>query len=682
MLPLTLALSRVNLITEGLFKGPFEPEPENAMDLRQDSDLYIFLESVPLFSSIPTAHLAAIAGECELIRLPKGATVVEEGGPGDAMYVIKSGAVGVYTTMDGNEVFVATLHRGDFFGEMALLTGNPRTASVKVLLDVQLYRLAKEVFDSLLKAAPDVALYLSRLYARRFAETSEMVLKEPPPALFSMVATHRGLGRTPFLYSLAYHLTTEAGKRVLVVELESDGFKGARPCELFSVECGVPDVRDVFSDRFRPEMDRSWFRHQCGFEVFVLPALREEGFWAELDENVPVLMDLVRMYCDFVLFNVPTPLTPLGKGLLRLCDRALVLLNNQESEQPAVREFVGEVVRRFGGRADRIRAGVSHLVGGPGIARREMARLLKLPEPPGIWVARTSEALSGRMDTEKRFPVTGAQALARDLGGVRVGLVLGAGGARGWAHLGVLRILEQEGIPIDLIVGSSIGSMVACLYAFSGSIEETAELVRSTLPSKFQAQHRLFDYTVPVRGIIRGGKIKRLTRDAVRNADFLDLKIPTCVVAVDFHTGELVVIDSGDVSEAVRASISLPGIMTSPFHQGRRLLDGGLVAPVPVEVAVQRGADTIIAVCVERGKNRRPRNLAKAPSIMQVMSRTMNIIHGHATRGFAQMADVVIYPHVEAFAWDAFHKVPDLIRAGEEACREQIDEIKALVAAG
>lgn len=653
---------------------------KRAMDLYDDSDLQQFLESVPLFSSIPAAQLRAIARECELIRLSKGESVVEEGGPGDSMYVIKSGAVGVYSTVDGAEVFVATLHRGDFFGEMALLTGKPRTASVRVLLDVKLYRLARDVFDRLLQADPDVALYLSRLYAKRFAETSGMVLKEPPPALFSMVATHRGLGRTPFLYSLAYHLTTEAKKRVLLVELEGRRFEAGRPCQLDPVDCRVPDILEVFSSRFRADMDRAWFEHGCGFGVFVLPPLRDERFWGELEENMAVLMDLVRLHCDYVLFNVPTPLSPLGKRVLRLCDQALVLLSNQEAEQPRVREFMADVVRRFGGRSDRVRAGVSHLVGSRGVPRREIAERLGLPEPPGIWVPKSPEALAGRLDTEKRFPVRGAQALARDLGGVRVGLVLGAGGARGWAHLGVIKVLEEAGVPIDLIVGSSIGSMVGCLYAYSGSIEETAELVRSTLPTKFQAQHRLFDYTIPLRGMIRGAKIRRLTRDAVRNADFLDLKIPAYVVAVDFHTGELVVIDSGDVSEAVRASISLPGIMTSPLLQGRRLLDGGLIAPVPVEVAVQRGADIVIAVCVERGKNRISRGGGKAPSIMRVMSRTMNIIHAHATRGFAQLADVVLYPNVEAFAWDAFHKVPDLIRAGEEACREQIDDIWALIA--
>jgi NTE family protein len=286
---------------------------------------------------------------------------------------------------------------------------------------------------------------------------------------------------------------------------------------------------------------------------------------------------------------------------------------------------------------------------------------------------------AGKIDTRKEFPIRGARALARELSGIRVALVLGAGGARGWAHLGVIKVLEEANIHIDMIVGSSIGSMVGCLYAYSACIDETIELVRSTLPTKFQAKRKLFDYTIPINGIIRGSKIGRMVRDAVDKADFLDLKIPACCMAVDYHTGESVIIDKGDVAQAVRASISLPGIMNPVLHKGRWLIDGGLLAPVPVDVAIQRGAGIVIASCVERGKNELTGNKSRPPGIMSVLSRTMNIVHAHVTRDYAQKADVVLYPDVEGFAWDAFHRVSDLIDAGENACREKIEEIKQLI---
>jgi NTE family protein len=464
-----------------------------------------------------------------------------------------------------------------------------------------------------------------------------------------------------------------------VVDLQEGLFKERGGYGLEEAACPNSDLLEVFPARFKGAMEKAWYCHERGFDVFVLPALKEAEYWEALENNLAFIMDLLREKSDYVFFNIPVSFRPVGERVVRLCDRALVLLNNQEGALPEVRECVLKTVELMRGRWDHVRVGVSHLVGDRGIPRRDLAEALGLPETPMIWVGRENGPWSGLIETDKSFPVRGARALARELGGVRVGLVLGAGGARGWAHLGVIKVLEEEGIPIDMIVGSSVGSMVGCLYAYSASIDETIGLVMERLPGRFRARRRLFDYTFPLHGIIRGAKIRRMTREAVRGADFLDLKIPVYVVAVDFHTGGEVVLERGDVTEAVRASISLPGIMNPVFHEGRWLLDGGLISPVPVDVAVQKGADTIIAVCVERGKSGLGKRSHKAPGIMSVMSRTMNIIHAHATRDFAQKADIVLYPDVEQFHWDDFHKVSRLIKAGEEACRAKLDEIRAAV---
>lgn len=645
-----------------------------------NNDLSKFLARVPLFASIPENKLMTFVDKFDEEKYTKGTTIFSEGEPGDAMYIIKSGLVAVYGKDGDKEVFVTTLHRGDFFGEMALLSGQPRTATIRILLDAELYRLHKDAFADILKADPNVALYLSRLYAHRFSEANELTSNEPPPTFFAMLATHRGLGRRTFLYSLAYHLSTEAVRRVLIVELDgAETSLHADELGLRQSSCSVADIMEVLPAESRAIMERAWFRHDCGFQVFMMPDVKEREYWGNVENNLTLLMDLLRQQNDFVIFNIPLHMEGLGKRVLRLCDRALILINNQPRHISEVSAFIRNAAEIIGGRIDYVRVGVSHLIGDKGVPRQELSRNLGLPEPPPIWVPRKPFIQSQGIETDKEFPVRGARALARELSGVRVGLVLGAGGARGWAHLGVIKVLEEEKVPIDMIVGSSIGSMVGCLYAYSACINDTIELVKRTLPSKFQAKRKLFDYTIPLYGIIRGSKIRRMTGDAVNNADFLDLKIPAYVMAADFHTGESIVIDRGDVSEAVRASISLPGIMNSKYHQGRWLLDGGLLAPVPVDVAIRKGADSIVAVCVERGKKALPGKKSRPPGLMSVLSRTMNIVHAHATRDFAEKADVVLYPDVEDFAWDAFHRVPELIEAGEKACREKIDDILRLI---
>ena len=169
-----------------------------------------------------------------------------------------------------------------------------------------------------------------------------------------------------------------------------------------------------------------------------------------------------------------------------------------------------------------------------------------------------------------------------------------------------------------------------------------------------------------------------LVARAVDHADFMDLLIPTYLVGVDIMKGEEVLFETGDVAKAVRSSLSLPAVFTPFRHKGRWMVDGGLLNPVPVNILEQKGADKIIAVCVE-SQSADLESVQKSPGIMGVISRTISIVHGRATSGFAQHSDVVIYPDVQGFAWDDFHKGEVLMQRGMMACEKVIDEIKTLI---
>jgi NTE family protein len=645
-----------------------------------DNELLDFLGKVPLFSPIPWDQRSDIAGEFEPLFMKKGSTVFSQGDPGDSMFVIKSGSVGLFSSNGGSERFITSLHRGDFFGEMSLMTGKARSATTRVILDAHLYRLHEKSFEQLLTTHPSIGLYLGRLYAYRFAESNRQVLNEPLPTFFAMTASHRGLGKSHFLYSLAYHLSSEAEKKVLIIELEKGFEERLRRFKLQRVPCPNHDLIELFSPPFRETLLQAWYGHPVGFMTFLMPIIKDKIFWEELEKCLPAEMDLLRGYFHLILFNLPTPPGVLGENVLRLCDRTLFLIQNTENVLREVQESLSAIRREvFGVRSDVIRVGVSHRIGKIGIPRDVLEVNLNLPETPAVWVEKIDDTSAERIDAVRRFPIRGPRALARELGGVRVGLALGAGGARGWAHLGVLKVLEEEGIHVDMIAGTSIGALVGSIYAKTASIRTTAQIVFHEMSSRLKVQKKIFDYTVPVHGMIRGVKILRMVKKAIDNADFLDLLIPFFVVAVDYHTGEEVLIQKGDVSDAVRGSISIPGIMAPHFVRGRWLLDGGLLNPVPVDVLIQKGADVIIAVCVERGKTQLPREKSRSPRIIKVLSRTMNIIHGQASKDFTPKADVVLYPEVADYTWDEFHRCRELMRAGEESCREKLSEIKDLI---
>lgn len=273
-----------------------------------------------------------------------------------------------------------------------------------------------------------------------------------------------------------------------------------------------------------------------------------------------------------------------------------------------------------------------------------------------------------------------------NLNGKKVGLALGSGAARGLAHIGVLRVLQREGIPIDLIAGTSAGAFIGAIYArwrdAEGIREQALEATRKKMAP-------FIDPSLPRTGLIRGRKIKRLMASYIGgDIKFSDLQIPFACVATDIDTGEEVVFDSGPVPEALRASISVPALFTVEKLDGRYLVDGGLANPVPVSVARRMGADFVIAVNVlpdvtdRAGRVSRARGRArKEPNIFQVLLQTLYISSASLVKSNLKEADFVIEPRVAHIGAGDFNRGQEFIEQGELAAESAIPEIKRKLAA-
>jgi NTE family protein len=182
---------------------------------------------------------------------------------------------------------------------------------------------------------------------------------------------------------------------------------------------------------------------------------------------------------------------------------------------------------------------------------------------------------------------------------LKTGLALGSGAARGLAHIGVLHALKEKNISIDMVAGSSMGALVGACYARNGEITDFEEIV---LKMDWKRLALLADPNLALffKGVIHGKKVKALLKTIIGDSLFKDLKVPLAVVTTDVNTGEEVVIKTGSVVEAVRASISMPAIFTPVKLQNRFLMDGGIVNPVPVSVVKDMGATFVIACNVTR----------------------------------------------------------------------------------
>jgi len=252
-----------------------------------------------------------------------------------------------------------------------------------------------------------------------------------------------------------------------------------------------------------------------------------------------------------------------------------------------------------------------------------------------------------------------------------IGLALGGGFARGFAHLGVLKVLEQNHIRLSHIAGTSVGSVFGAAYA-SG-----APLARILATSRTIRFRDIARWTVSRLGLASNHRLADIIERVFDSQRFEDMKIPVAVVATDLASGEPVVFRQGPLVEAIRASCAYPGLF-EPVQIGTRYFaDGGLVAPVPTQAARQLGASLVVGVSLgtQDGNRTAPKN------IFQVVARAVSAAQKHQLDTWERHADLVIRPDVQSLAWDDFGRANEAIEAGEAAARLALPRIQQLLAA-
>ncbi len=293
----------------------------------------------------------------------------------------------------------------------------------------------------------------------------------------------------------------------------------------------------------------------------------------------------------------------------------------------------------------------------------------------------------------------------------RLGLALGSGSARGLAHIGVLKVLDREGLPIDMIAGTSIGAFIGGAYAVGVT---PAEMEQIALSASVRQLFSLVDIARPTTALVNGRKVEAFIREIVDDKTFADTKIPFACVAVDLTSEQEVVLREGDLATAIRASISTPVVFAPVARDQQVLVDGGVLNPAPVDVARDMGAETVVAVTTFGipGRRRPDRsngrsgehyetgtiktrgvaevvyaraltlatNTLEAPSVSQVAFGSIDLMQRRLSEFRIKTADLVIAP-IDSARYYSFHEAERIIAAGEMAAEAAVGEIKRLLAA-
>lgn len=266
-------------------------------------------------------------------------------------------------------------------------------------------------------------------------------------------------------------------------------------------------------------------------------------------------------------------------------------------------------------------------------------------------------------------PPTKVEAPAPPPKPAKVALVLGAGSSKGFAHIGVLKVLETNKVPIHMIIGTSVGSAVGSLYAYGYNAFQLQKISFSI------EKGDIVDLIIPDNGFIKGEKLEEFINKTLNHTPMEKLKIPFYAVAADVQSGQEVVFGRGNTGQAVRASCSIPGVFR-PVKIGERMyVDGGVVSPVAVDAAKRLGADIVIAVDISKDTGR-----VKPETTIETIFQSLNIMYSKLASIQVNQADVVIRPKVGYISSSDFSKRHEAILEGEKAAIETLPLIRGILA--
>ncbi len=501
-----------------------------------------------LLGEIDAPALALLSQHMDWVEVAAGQTLMAQGEPGDSMYLSISGRLRVYVKDDaGVEHMVREMARGEIIGEMSLFTDEPRSATVVAIRDSVLVRLGKSEFNALLASSTAVSIALTRQIIQRLRSTqtrSELAR----PVTIGLVPVTAGIVAADFAVLLAGALQQHG------------------------------PVAIVDAARIDTELQQ--------------PGLAQAGADdTEANRRIALHLDRLEAAHDYVLLVADDRPSEWTRRCSRRSDEILLLADG--TQPPVLHETERQFLAQRSGRAE---AAEILVLLHPADARR--------PQGTRQWLAR--RPVSDHLHIRPALPRDMAR-LARILSCTAVGLVLAGGGARGCAHLGLYRALQERGIEVDYVGGTSIGSVMAALVASDRPLDEVMAVARRSFSVNPTGDFNL----VPLVSLIAGRRLRRLIGRAVDeifggDPDIEDLWKNYYCVASNYSQASEQVLRHGNLAKAMRASIAIPGALPPVLHDGDLLCDGGTFNTFPVDVMRGlRGVNKVIGADLSFRKPRR-----------------------------------------------------------------------------
>jgi len=646
----------------------------------------LILQEIPLFASLSGEERSLIQERISFKEYKKGEIIYQEGSPADALSVVVLGRVVIYTQdQGGNETLLEYLHRGKYFGIISLLTGEPHSVTAKAINDCLLLIIKKEDFDFILKKIPRLAIDLSQTLSRRLKRKDIHQKTIFESTAISIFSSYSQAGKTIYALNLGLSLAKETHKSVIILDIAPQDkihslprrleIEGAYPVFDLSSSANTDTARVIkdfiLKDRFGTDLIALFYKSE------------DDSCMKKLTD---VLSLLVNDY-HYIILDLPSEMDRNILDILNQSDLIHILTSPEPVDLKRTSSLIGRLKTDFSFHEDKIKVIINEYKASR-LTYEEQIGLLN--HPIFVTLPRIEFRASDKMvlDEPNSEYAKAIRRIARRIGDCLVGLALGVGVAYGLCHIGVLKVIEEEKIPIDVISGSSVGALIASLWVTGRSSAEILEITKEFKEPKYI--WGLVDLTFPLLGFIKGNKLYKFLKKYLGNKTFYDVRLPLKIIASDIKRKEAIILEKGLLADAIMASCTMPGVFAPfKFKQGL-LFDGGVINPLPTEPLFKMGVKKIIAVNVTPSKEdvlkqyekikgaetpRRYYQNKLKTNILDIIFSSIEVMQLEIAGKEAQLADIVLHPDTSGLYWLELHRAKEFARRGEDEARKNLDKI-------
>ncbi|PID57529.1 hypothetical protein CSB45_06790 [candidate division KSB3 bacterium] len=626
-----------------------------------------------LFADVNVSELRRILPTMRQEYYPRSAPICKEGESGSCLYLLLSGQVKLMITEGPYTETLGYLNAGDFFGETALLTNEPRAITAEAVIDAEVLLLGRQSFYNLVERNATVMHNVVRTIDLRIQRRALRMFHQQPKhsQIISIYSPKKVSIKTFVAVNLAVSLHRQTAQPVAILDMTIGAPSIAQILKMNQGQSfGTQDINEEC-------ITSLLCAHSTGFELLTISEEHlQHGRVSR--EKIAGILGILKTLFQYIIINTSAEISNNTFEALDLSDRVVLL--SPFGKEPICGMFDHqELITTYYFSQDIDSQGQAHLSeSAPLIIPSGQLEEQHFYEEGEIIVSKSPD--SERSKTIDR--------IARHVADMRIGLALGGMAARGISHVGILKMLEEHNIPIDMIAGSNVGAVVGSLYALGRSATEIESMILDL--RKYLPLLSIKDVCLLRGGLLKNDRIFKLLGNYLPTSlTFHDLKIPLRIITMALDAGQEVPLNSGSLLKALEAALAMPGIFQPVNYNGKFLIDGSTINPVPTSDLLEMGADILIGVNsfapLTPSYTAPPKDYqslvgyADNLKLVDIITRSFQNLQYEISTGKGTIADVTITPDLVGYTWNDFSKMEDIIEAGQKAAEESLPQLQSVI---